>query len=65
LAPKLNTDEVAELMGFASANSADQALRRKGVAPVGREPGRTGKNLYDEDEVIAAFPERPHGPRRQ
>jgi hypothetical protein len=54
-------DEVAVFLGGIKPQSADQALRRKGILPVSREPGRAGKNIYDANEVRAAFPDR--GPR--
>lgn len=51
-------DAVAEYLGYDIAHSADQALRRAGVRPVGREPGRSGKNLYRASDVRSAFPGR-------
>lgn len=48
------TMQVAEFFGATSEGSISRTLHRLGVRPVAREPGRTGQNLYDADEVRAA-----------
>lgn len=55
-------DEVAAFASIGAA-SADTELRRHGVKPVGRQPGRGGKNLYDAASVRAAFEGRARGVR--
>lgn len=55
-------DDVAEFAGI-TPRSADTELRRQGVRPVGRQPGRGGKNLYDAAEVRAALAGRARGVR--
>ncbi len=54
----LNTAEVADLLGI-TEKSADKELRRWGIVPVGREPGRGGRNLYPAAEVRKAAANRP------
>lgn len=51
-------DDAAAYLGVA-VKSADKQLRRWHVAPVGRQPGRGGRNLYDADAVRAANEARP------
>jgi hypothetical protein len=41
------TADAAEYLGASSAGSGRKTLSRLGVAPVSREPGRGGQNLYD------------------
>lgn len=55
-------DDVAEFAGI-TPRSADTELRRHDVRPVGRQPGRGGKNLYDAAEVRAALTGRTRGVR--
>ena len=50
-------DDVAAFLGVA-VKSADKQLRRWHVAPVSRQPGRGGRNLYDADAVRAAVTNR-------
>jgi hypothetical protein len=45
------TTEVAEFLGAASVRSVSKTLHRLKILPVGREPGRSGQNLYDADEI--------------
>jgi hypothetical protein len=45
------TTEVAEFLGAASVRSASRTLNRARIGPVAREPGRSGQNLYDADEI--------------
>lgn len=54
-------DDVAEALGIA-AKSADNQLRRWGIAPVGREPGRGGRNLYPAEPIRKAIATRRPGP---
>jgi hypothetical protein len=53
-----NRSKVAAYLGIAES-SADKQLRRWSIAPVGREPGRTGQNLYPAAAVRAAHRARP------
>lgn len=58
------TDElwtVVDVAGFlgVAVKSADTQLRRWSVAPVSRQPGRGGMNLYDPREVRRAYTARP------
>lgn len=57
-------DEVAAFAGIGTA-SADTELRRHGVKPIARQPGRGGKNLYEADVVKAALASRTRGVRRR
>jgi len=60
-----DTDELwssarcAEYLGLAHARDATTVLRRLGVQPVSRQPGRRGQNLYLPAEVKAAHAARP------
>lgn len=47
------TTEVAEYLGATSVRSVSKTLHRMGIRPIGRQPGRSGENLYDADEVRA------------
>lgn len=53
-----NTERVRVEYGYASIRSVSSELSRLSVKPVSREPGRDGQNLYDRDEVTAAFASR-------
>jgi hypothetical protein len=53
------TAEAAEYLGASSAGSGRKTLSRLGVAPVSREPGRVGQNLYDATKVRAAKARMP------
>jgi len=53
------TVEAAEYLGASSAGSGRKTLSRLGLAPVSREPGRGGQNLYDAAEVRAAKARMP------
>lgn len=53
------TAEAAEFLGASSAGSGRKTLSRLGVAPVSREPGRGGQNLYDAARVRAAKARMP------
>lgn len=48
------TAEAAAYLGASPAGSGRKTLSRLGVAPVSREPGRAGQNLYDASQVRAA-----------
>lgn len=52
-------DRVAKELGLANSNNAGGQLRRWGIPAEGREPGRTGQNLYPADLVKAAHAHRP------
>ena len=51
-------DDAAAYLGV-NVKSADKQLRRWSVAPVSRQPGRGGRNLYDAAAVRAANEARP------
>jgi len=53
------TTEAAEYLGASSAGSGRKTLSRLGVAPVSREPGRGGQNLYDATKIRAAKARMP------
>ncbi len=53
------TAEAAEYLGASSAGSGRKTLSRLGVAPLSREPGRGGQNLYDAAEIRAAKARMP------
>lgn len=53
------TEDVGEFLGYPGPTekrirSAASWLYRAGIAPVGRQPGRSGQNLYDADTVQSA-----------
>jgi len=61
----LTTEEVAALAGVAAA-SVGSKMRRAGVTPAARAPGRAGASLWDAERVRAAlagargrWPDRP------
>jgi hypothetical protein len=51
-------EQAAAHLGVA-AGSVRKALHRLGVRPVARQPGRSGRNLYDPEQVRAAAASRP------
>ena len=60
------TAEAADYLGASSEGSGRKTLSRLGVAPVSREPGRGGQNLYDAAEIRAAKARMPgRGKRSQ
>ncbi len=50
----LTTDEVAERAKIAPG-SVRSKMRRAGVSPAAREPGRAGASLWDAEAVRAAL----------
>lgn len=50
----LTTEEVAALAGI-NASSVGSKLRRAGVTPAARAPGRAGASLWDAEKVRAAL----------
>lgn len=40
-------------------DNAGRILRGLGLSPVSRQPGRTGQNLWDRDQIIDADAKRP------
>lgn len=58
LASRWTVDNVAAYLGV-TRKSADWTLRRWQIDPVGRQPGRGGKNLYDAVAVQEAADRRP------
>jgi hypothetical protein len=64
-APELwTTTQAAEYLGASTTGSVRKTLSRLRVAPVSREPGRGGQNLYDAGLVRAAKAEMPGRGRR-
>jgi hypothetical protein len=53
-----SVEEVAKQLDCSIA-TADKRLRRWSVAPIAREPGRAGRNLYDPAAVLAARDSAP------
>jgi hypothetical protein len=51
-------EQAAAHLGVA-ADSVRKALHRLGVRPVARQPGRSGRNLYDPEQVRSAAAARP------
>jgi hypothetical protein len=62
---KLNTETVRVMLDLGSLQSAARALHRMGIRPVAREPGRSGMNLYDAEEIRKAIANRPGRGKRQ
>lgn len=60
----LTTEQVRVFLGAASIRSASRTLHRLGINPVSREPGRSGMNLYDADEVRTKAAARPRAGAR-
>jgi hypothetical protein len=54
-----NTERVREELGASSIRSASRIILRLGVEPVSREPGRSGMNLYEADQIRSAIAGRP------
>ncbi|WNI19233.1 hypothetical protein [Actinacidiphila sp. ITFR-21] len=50
---------ITGLLGLSSADATGGQLRRWGIPAEGRQPGRTGENLYPADLVEAARATRP------
>jgi len=55
---QITTTQAAEFAGVKPAG-VHRLLHRAGIRPVGREPGRSGQNLYDAAQVRAAVQARP------
>lgn len=53
------TTEVAEHIGASTVKSASRSLGRWGIKPVSRQPGRSGENLWDAEQVRQAKAARP------
>lgn len=64
MAERWNTERVRQELGAKTLRSAGRIIVRLGLKPVAREPGRSGQNLYDSGEVVAAFAARPGRGRR-
>lgn len=58
-AEQWSTEKVREFLGAKTIRSASRTLHRLGIAPVARQAGRSGMNLYDAKEVRAAVADRP------
>ncbi len=54
----ITTTQAAELAGV-KPTGVHRLLHRAAIRPVGREPGRSGQNLYDAAQVEAAVQARP------
>jgi hypothetical protein len=48
----MTTREVAEYLGFSNPNSVSSWASRYGVAPIYRQPGRKGVNVYARTAVM-------------
>lgn len=55
----LTATEVATVLGVKDARAARDTLRRWGVKPIGRGPGRTGENTYPAELVWQHHQNRP------
>jgi hypothetical protein len=53
-----STADVADRLGITPVG-ARKAIERMGIKPTGRQPGRTGQNLYNAEAVIRAANNRP------
>ncbi|MEU0940282.1 hypothetical protein [Embleya sp. NPDC005971] len=51
--------QAAEHLGARSTNTARRFLARAGIHATGRQPGRSGENLYDAQAVRDAQAARP------
>ncbi len=58
MSEQITTAQVAELAGV-KITGVGRLLHRAGIRPVGREPGRSGQNLYDAVQVEDAVRARP------
>ena len=58
MSEQLTTAQVAELAGV-KITGVGRLLHRAAIRPVGREPGRSGQNLYDAAQVKEALRARP------
>lgn len=56
---QLTATEAAVVLGVKNSRAARDTLRRWGVKPVGRGPGRTGENTYPADLVWQRQQSRP------
>lgn len=63
VAEQWNTERVREELGAKTIRSASVLIRRLGLKAVAREPGRTGMDLYDADDVRAAIEAKTGGSR--
>jgi hypothetical protein len=52
------TERVRQELRARTIRSASTLILRLGLKPVAREPGRSGQNLYDPAEVLAAIARR-------
>lgn len=59
-----NTEECRVHLDAATIRSASRTLHRLEIKPVAREPGRSGMNLYDADEVRTKAAARPRAVAR-
>lgn len=65
----MTTSEVADALGMKNGDAANTWLSRRGINPVGRQPGRHGQNLYRRADVLNAkgpgrgYRSDLHGPR--
>jgi Domain of unknown function (DUF1883) len=54
-----NTERARAELGASSIRSASRIILRLGVSAVAREPGRSGMNLYDAEQIRRAIASRP------
>lgn len=58
----ITTTEAARLLGVGSTGAARAQLARLGVTPAGRQPGRSGENLWSSQAIAdAQTARRPPG----
>lgn len=55
----ITSSEAAVLLGVKTGDTAGGILRKWGVQPDSRQPGRSGENLYLEEDVLAVKRKRP------
>jgi len=53
------TDDVARFLNLGTRASARAQLSAWGIAPTGRQPGRSGQNLYDPAPIRERASRRP------
>ncbi|MFG3051925.1 hypothetical protein ACGFZP_13370 [Kitasatospora sp. NPDC048239] len=53
------TEQVADRIGASSIKSASKTLHVWGITATGRQPGRSGQNLYSAELILNAMAARP------
>jgi hypothetical protein len=49
----MTTREVADYLGYSNPNSVSSWAKRHGVAPLYKQAGKKGVNIYSRREVVA------------